>query len=103
MRLWRRFIARFLVPSGRCWIRHVRRFLAGWRKRSARKPLVAEAFLDLSEEDQREALEYGRTRSGAPYPPAEKDLWVVWTLRALFESPLSADLTFKGGTSPSKV
>ena len=30
-------------------------------------------------------------------------MWVVWTLRALFESPLSADLTFKGGTSLSKA
>jgi hypothetical protein len=27
----------------------------------------------------------------------------VWALRALFESPLAADLTFKGGTSLSKV
>ena len=27
----------------------------------------------------------------------------MWTLRALFESPLSADLTFKGGTSLSKA
>lgn len=33
----------------------------------------------------------------------EKDIWVVWALRALFTSPLSADLTFKGGTSLSKV
>ena len=28
---------------------------------------------------------------------------ILWTLRALFESPLATDLTFKGGTSLSKV
>lgn len=33
----------------------------------------------------------------------EKDIWVVWTLDALFKSTLAADLTFKGGTSLSKV
>jgi hypothetical protein len=33
----------------------------------------------------------------------KKDVWVVWTLGALFKSPLAADLTFKGGTSLSKV
>jgi len=33
----------------------------------------------------------------------EKDAWVVWALGALFESPLGTDLTFKGGTSLSKV
>ena len=27
----------------------------------------------------------------------------MWTLRALFSPPLSANLTFKGGTSLSKV
>src|SRR3546814_6120218 len=33
----------------------------------------------------------------------EKDIWVVWALHALFNSPLTDDLTFKGGTSLSKV
>lgn len=33
----------------------------------------------------------------------EKDIWVVWTLSILFESPLDNDLTFKGGTSLSKA
>ncbi|THF67288.1 nucleotidyl transferase AbiEii/AbiGii toxin family protein [Pseudothauera nasutitermitis] len=62
-----------------------------------------EYFFDLSKEDQREALEYGRAETGRPAHLLEKDVWVVWALRALFESPLSADLTFKGGTSLSKV
>lgn len=64
---------------------------------------MAEYFFDLSKKDQREALEYGRTETGRPVHLLEKDVWVVWTLRTLFESPLAADLTFKGGTSLSKV
>lgn len=64
---------------------------------------MAEYFFDLSKNDQREALEHGRAETGRPAHLLEKDVWVVWTLRALFESPLSADLTFKGGTSLSKV
>lgn len=60
-------------------------------------------FFNLSPEDQREALEYARAQSGRPTHLLEKDIWVVWTLGALFESPLAADLTFKGGTSLSKV
>lgn len=64
---------------------------------------MAEYFFDLSKKDQREALEYGRTETGRPVHLLEKDVWVVWTLRALFDAPLAADLTFKGGTSLSKV
>jgi predicted nucleotidyltransferase component of viral defense system len=64
---------------------------------------VADYFFDLGKDDQREGLEYVRARTGRPTHLLEKDLWVVWTLRALFDSPLSADLTFKGGTSLSKV
>lgn len=54
---------------------------------------MAEYFFDLSKEDQREALEYGRAETGRPAHLLEKDVWVVWTLRTLFESPLAADLT----------
>ena len=42
-------------------------------------------------------------KTGRPTHLLEKDLWVVWTLPALFTSPLAADLTFKGGTSLSKA
>ncbi|AOB37739.1 nucleotidyl transferase AbiEii/AbiGii toxin family protein [Bordetella parapertussis] len=62
-----------------------------------------EYFFDLSKTDQRDVLEYGRAETGRPAHLFEKDIWVVWTLRALFASPLAADLTFKGGTSLSKV
>ncbi|MHB1608117.1 MAG: nucleotidyl transferase AbiEii/AbiGii toxin family protein [Acidiferrobacter thiooxydans] len=64
---------------------------------------MAEYFFALSQDDQREALEQVRAETGRPTHLLEKDVWVVWTLRALFESPLAADLTFKGGTSLSKV
>ena len=64
---------------------------------------MPEYFFDLSKQDQYDALEQGRAETGRPSHLLEKDLWVVWTLRALFESPVSGDLTFKGGTSLSKV
>lgn len=64
---------------------------------------MAEYFFELSQRDQREVLEVGRAASARPAHLLEKDLWVVWVLRALFESPMGADLTFKGGTSLSKV
>ncbi|MDR0781532.1 MAG: nucleotidyl transferase AbiEii/AbiGii toxin family protein [Pseudomonadales bacterium] len=64
---------------------------------------MAEYFFDLSKKDQREALEFGRAQTNRPARLLEKDVWAVWTLRALFESPLATDLTFKGGTSLSKV
>ncbi len=44
-----------------------------------------------------------KKRIARPTHLLEKDVWVVWALGALFDSPLSADLTFKGGTSLSKA
>ena len=38
---------------------------------------MAEYFFDLSKEDQREALEYGRAGTGRPAHLLEKDVWVV--------------------------
>lgn len=69
----------------------------------AKKQLVAESFLALGIDDQREVLELARGRTGRPAHLLEKDVWVVWTLQALFSSPLASDLTFKGGTSLSKA
>lgn len=57
---------------------------------------MTESFFDLSKTDQRETLEYARAQSGRPAHLLEKDIWVVWALRALFDSPLTDDLTFKG-------
>ena len=64
---------------------------------------MTEYYFALSKEDQGEVLEQAREKTGRPTHLLEKDAWVVWTLRALFESALAADLTFKGGTSLSKA
>ena len=63
---------------------------------------MAESYFALGKEDQGEVLEQARAKTGRPTHLLEKDVWVVWTLGALFKSPLAADLTFKGGTSLSK-
>lgn len=64
---------------------------------------MAEAFLRLSQDDQREVLEIVREKTQRPTILLEKDVWVVWALGALFDSVLAEDLTFKGGTSLSKA
>lgn len=64
---------------------------------------MTEYFFNLSQDDQREALEQVRAQTGRPTHLLEKDAWVVWTLRALYTSPLASELTFKGGTSLSKA
>jgi hypothetical protein len=64
---------------------------------------MAEYFFGLSQDDRREALEQVRAQTGRPTHLLEKDAWVVWTLRALYTSPLASELTFKGGTSLSKA
>ena len=60
-------------------------------------------FQILPEEDRREALLVDAGRSGRPAYLLEKDLWVVWTLCALVDTPFNHALTFKGGTSLSKA
>jgi hypothetical protein len=62
-----------------------------------------ELFQDLSDDDRREALLVAAGFSGRPAYLLEKDIWVVWTLRALVDSPFGDSLTFKGGTSLSKA
>lgn len=64
---------------------------------------MADAFLSLSPEERREALEFAASKSGRPAHLLEKDVWVVLALSALFESPLGEHLVFKGGTSLSKA
>jgi hypothetical protein len=64
---------------------------------------MAEHFLNLSLADRKEALEAAAFQSGRPAYLLEKDVWVVWTLSALFRSPFAQHLIFKGGTSLSKV
>ena len=60
-------------------------------------------FLQLPEPDRKRALTVAATASRRPARLLEKDVWMVWCLRALFESPIAGDLVFKGGTSLSEV
>ncbi|MFZ5699457.1 MAG: nucleotidyl transferase AbiEii/AbiGii toxin family protein [Pseudomonadota bacterium] len=64
---------------------------------------MAESWFTLSRQDQAEALEVAAGRCGRPAHLLEKDLWVVCTLSAIYASPIADTLTFKGGTSLSKV
>ena len=64
---------------------------------------MAEAYLDLSVGDRREVLDVAASASGRPVHLLEKDIWVVWSLDALFNAELAAPLVFKGGTSLSKA
>ena len=64
---------------------------------------MAEAFFDLSRSDRTAALAQAAATSGRPDNILEKDIWVVWTLRSLFDSPFGKHLCFKGGTSLSKA
>ena len=54
---------------------------------------MAEAFLRLSQDDQREVLEIVREKTQRPTLLLEKDVWVVWSLGALFDLALADDLT----------
>ena len=60
-------------------------------------------YFSLSPDDKREALGVASTQSGRPIHLLEKDVWVVWALKQLYQSPFAEHLTFKGGTSLSKA
>ena len=64
---------------------------------------MSESWFALSRADQAEALEVAAGRTGRPAHLLEKDIWVVWALSAIYGSTLADKLTFKGGTSLSKV
>lgn len=64
---------------------------------------MAESWFLLGLGDQREALEVAAASTGRPAHLLEKDIWVVWALAAIYSSDLATKLTFKGGTSLSKV
>jgi hypothetical protein len=64
---------------------------------------MPESWFELSSADQSEALEVAAARSGRPAHLLEKDIWVVWALAAIYDSPSGSKLTFKGGTSLSKA
>ncbi|ESQ78433.1 nucleotidyl transferase AbiEii/AbiGii toxin family protein [Asticcacaulis benevestitus] len=60
-------------------------------------------FMALPADDRLEALELAAAGSGRPLHLLEKDIWVVWTLNALFTAAFGQHLVFKGGTSLSKA
>ena len=64
---------------------------------------MADSWFALGRADQAEVLEVAAARSGRPPHLLEKDIWVVWTLSAIYGSALAEKMTFKGGTSLSKV
>jgi len=64
---------------------------------------MPDAFLKLSATDRHEVLALAADRAGRPAYLLEKDVWVVWTLSAMFSAPFGDHLVFKGGTSLSKA
>lgn len=60
-------------------------------------------YQDLSADDRRDALQVAERGSNHKAHLLEKDIWVVATLGVLFDGPFAEHLTFKGGTSLSKV
>ena len=60
-------------------------------------------FFELDKEGQREVFDRVAQETGRRAAVLEKDLWVCWTLKQLFQGERAASLVFKGGTSLSKV
>jgi predicted nucleotidyltransferase component of viral defense system len=70
--------------------------------------MTAADYKDVIAASPRDRLDLFLTtanRLGAPVGNIEKDLWVSWTLNALYhERPAGAPrLLFKGGTSPEDI
>jgi hypothetical protein len=53
---------------------------------------VADSWFSLSTADQQEALEVAAASTGRPAHLLEKDIWVVWTLGAIYGSDLANKL-----------
>jgi hypothetical protein len=64
---------------------------------------MPESYFQLSSKEQFKTLELATVNSGRPANLFEKDIWVVWSLSTLFDSPLGTHLVFKGGTALSKA
>src|SRR5208283_882780 len=61
-------------------------------------------FANRPETERREILQEAANRRGVSTIIMEKDFWVCWTLKRLFEnSDLAPHITLKGGTSLSKA
>ena len=64
---------------------------------------MPESFFHLRAKEKAEALRAAASASGRSPHLLEKDIWVVWALSTLFESPYGAHLVFKGGPALSKA
>src|SRR5271163_736295 len=64
---------------------------------------MPESYFQLSAKDQADALNAASAASGRPPQLLAKDIWVVWSLAALFQSEFGSHLVFKGGTALSKA
>jgi hypothetical protein len=67
------------------------------------RAVMAEAFLQLSPEEQAEILQTCAGKFGRRPEHLEKDVWICWVLQGLFTMPGRLPMAFKGGTSLSKV
>jgi len=65
--------------------------------------MAEQVFLELSAEEQRDILQTVAPQLARSASVLEKDVWVCWTLQALFSMPGAHPMAFKGGTSLSKV
>ena len=64
---------------------------------------MADAFLQLSPEEQADILQTRAGKLGQRAEHLEKDVWICWVLQGLFGMPGRLPMAFKGGTSLSKV
>jgi predicted nucleotidyltransferase component of viral defense system len=62
-----------------------------------------EQFLLLPDEERKEILQTKAAEKGQNPSILEKDVWVCWALKTLFEIPHVHPMAFKGGTLLSKV
>lgn len=61
------------------------------------------SFFELTRNEQKELLQGAEYRAPWSTKMLEKDVWIVWTLDALFRQPNAPRYAFKGGTCLSKV
>ncbi|RGP35718.1 nucleotidyl transferase AbiEii/AbiGii toxin family protein [Pseudotabrizicola alkalilacus] len=64
---------------------------------------MPEDYFKLTDKDARDLLGAAALQVKRPDFLIEKDIWVVWSLNAIFSSSFSDSLVFKGGTSLSKA
>ncbi len=64
---------------------------------------MPDEFLKIPTDEQLRTINALSARQGKPATILEKDIWVCWTLKTLFEMPNKKNMAFKGGTSLSKA